>query len=166
MAKVAAATDKKEDGTPYLNPIYLMSDSGARGRVDQIQQLAGMRALMAKPSGEIIETRNEANATTVLILERPLGYDRRPYTQKASAGRFMIRFNEYRHHLMEILALLEFPIAIDLTELPELILPLRQEHILQLPPLPKLLELRSSLRQNRQENWPATRGWGRLGRRP
>jgi outer membrane lipoprotein len=45
--------------------------------------------------GEIIETRNEANATTVLILERPLGYDRRPYTQKASGGRFMIRFNEY-----------------------------------------------------------------------
>ena len=39
----------------YLNPIFLMSDSGARGSVDQIQQLAGMRALMAKPSGEIIE---------------------------------------------------------------------------------------------------------------
>jgi DNA-directed RNA polymerase subunit beta' len=53
--------DKKEDGTPYLNPIYLMSDSGARGSVDQIQQLAGMRALMAKPSGEIIETPIKAN---------------------------------------------------------------------------------------------------------
>jgi DNA-directed RNA polymerase beta' subunit len=45
----------------YLNPIYLMSDSGARGSVDQIQQLAGMRALMAKPSGEIIETPIKAN---------------------------------------------------------------------------------------------------------
>jgi len=53
--------DTKEDGTPYLNPIYLMSDSGARGSVDQIQQLAGMRALMAKPSGEIIETPIKSN---------------------------------------------------------------------------------------------------------
>jgi len=48
-------------GRPYLNPIYLMSDSGARGSVDQIQQLAGMRALMAKPSGEIIETPIKSN---------------------------------------------------------------------------------------------------------
>jgi DNA-directed RNA polymerase subunit beta' len=53
--------DVKKDGTPYLNPIYLMSDSGARGSVDQIQQLAGMRALMAKPSGEIIETPIKSN---------------------------------------------------------------------------------------------------------
>ena len=53
--------DVREDGTPYLNPIFLMSDSGARGSVDQIQQLAGMRALMAKPSGEIIETPIKSN---------------------------------------------------------------------------------------------------------
>jgi len=53
--------DTKEDGSPYLNPIYLMTDSGARGSVDQIQQLAGMRALMAKPSGEIIETPIKSN---------------------------------------------------------------------------------------------------------
>ncbi|UCG56186.1 MAG: DNA-directed RNA polymerase subunit beta' [Phycisphaerales bacterium] len=53
--------DTNEDGTPYLNPIYLMSDSGARGSIDQIQQLAGMRALMAKPSGEIIETPIKSN---------------------------------------------------------------------------------------------------------
>jgi len=45
----------------YLNPLYLMTDSGARGSVDQIRQLAGMRALMAKPSGEIIETPIKAN---------------------------------------------------------------------------------------------------------
>ncbi len=49
------------NGKPYLNPIFLMSDSGARGSIDQIQQLAGMRALMAKPSGEIIETPIKAN---------------------------------------------------------------------------------------------------------
>ena len=48
-------------GKPYLNPIYLMTDSGARGSVDQIRQLAGMRALMAKPSGEIIEAPIKAN---------------------------------------------------------------------------------------------------------
>ena len=53
--------DTKEDGSPYLNPIYVMTDSGARGSVDQIQQLAGMRALMAKPSGEIIETPIKSN---------------------------------------------------------------------------------------------------------
>ena len=53
--------DRKEDGSPYLNPIYMMSISGARGSVDQIQQLAGMRALMAKPSGEIIETPIKSN---------------------------------------------------------------------------------------------------------
>lgn len=53
--------DKTDEGKPYLNPIYLMSDSGARGSVDQIQQLAGMRALMAKPSGEIIETPIKSN---------------------------------------------------------------------------------------------------------
>ncbi|MCP4251783.1 MAG: DNA-directed RNA polymerase subunit beta' [bacterium] len=50
-----------DDGFAYLNPILLMTDSGARGSVDQIRQLAGMRALMAKPSGEIIETPIKAN---------------------------------------------------------------------------------------------------------
>jgi len=49
------------DGKFYLNPVYLMTESGARGKVDQIQQLCGMRALMAKPSGEIIETPIKAN---------------------------------------------------------------------------------------------------------
>ncbi len=58
---VGLKEDKTEDGAAYLNPIYLMSDSGARGSVDQIQQLAGMRALMAKPSGEIIETPIKSN---------------------------------------------------------------------------------------------------------
>jgi DNA-directed RNA polymerase subunit beta' len=53
--------DTAADGLPYLNPIFLMTDSGARGSVDQIQQLAGMRALMAKPSGEIIETPIKSN---------------------------------------------------------------------------------------------------------
>ncbi|MCI0378529.1 MAG: DNA-directed RNA polymerase subunit beta', partial [Gemmataceae bacterium] len=49
------------EGVPYLNPIFLMAHSGARGGVEQIRQLAGMRGLMAKPSGQIIETPIKAN---------------------------------------------------------------------------------------------------------
>jgi len=52
---------EKRDGKPYLNPVYVMAHSGARGGVDQIRQLSGMRGLMAKPSGEIIETPIRAN---------------------------------------------------------------------------------------------------------
>ena len=44
-----------------FNPIFMMADSGARGSAAQIRQLAGMRGLMAKPSGEIIETPITAN---------------------------------------------------------------------------------------------------------
>jgi len=57
----ALKTDRREDDPNYLNPVYLMSDSGARGKIDQIRQLAGMRGLMSKPSGEIIETPIKAN---------------------------------------------------------------------------------------------------------
>lgn len=51
----------KKVAVPSLNPIYMMADSGARGSVAQIKQLAGMRGLMARPSGEIIETPITAN---------------------------------------------------------------------------------------------------------
>src|SRR5881409_112163 len=44
-----------------FNPVYIMADSGARGSKQQIRQLAGMRGLMAKPSGEIIESPITAN---------------------------------------------------------------------------------------------------------
>lgn len=53
--------DGKAISTPSFNPIFIMADSGARGSKDQIRQLAGMRGLMAKPSGEIIETPIQAN---------------------------------------------------------------------------------------------------------
>ena len=43
------------DGSAVANPLYMMVDSGARGNKAQIKQLSGMRGLMAKPSGEIIE---------------------------------------------------------------------------------------------------------------
>jgi len=51
----------KEKNVPSFNPIFIMADSGARGSAQQIRQLAGMRGLMAKPSGEIIETPITAN---------------------------------------------------------------------------------------------------------
>jgi DNA-directed RNA polymerase subunit beta' len=49
----------KEEGA--FNAVYIMADSGARGSKQQIRQLAGMRGLMAKPSGEIIETPITSN---------------------------------------------------------------------------------------------------------
>ena len=57
--KVLSADINEETG--YVNPIYCMVTSGARGSVDQIRQLGGMRGLMAKPSGKIIETPIKAN---------------------------------------------------------------------------------------------------------
>ena len=52
---------ESQDKSGQLNPIYIMADSGARGSKQQIRQLSGMRGLMAKPSGEIIETPITAN---------------------------------------------------------------------------------------------------------
>src|SRR5512134_1896270 len=63
--ETAAGTNREgkreERRQPSFNPIYIMADSGARGSAQQIRQLAGMRGLMAKPSGEIIETPITAN---------------------------------------------------------------------------------------------------------
>ncbi len=53
--------DDTRGGKAYLNPIYCMVESGARGSLQQVRQLAGMRGLMAKPSGRIIETPIKAN---------------------------------------------------------------------------------------------------------
>ena len=52
---------RSADKEGAMNPIYIMADSGARGSKQQIRQLSGMRGLMAKPSGEIIETPITAN---------------------------------------------------------------------------------------------------------
>jgi len=51
----------KEEEQSSFNSIYMMADSGARGSAAQIRQLAGMRGLMAKPDGSIIETPITAN---------------------------------------------------------------------------------------------------------
>ncbi len=57
MARISSVQVDKETGREKpINSIYMMSHSGARGSPAQMKQLAGMRGLMAKPSGEIIET--------------------------------------------------------------------------------------------------------------
>ncbi len=57
----ALKSDKRDYDRDYINPVYMMLASAARGNTDQIRQLAGMRGLMSKPSGEIIETPIRAN---------------------------------------------------------------------------------------------------------
>jgi DNA-directed RNA polymerase subunit beta' len=61
LEKETIMVDGKPVETASFNPIFIMADSGARGSAAQIRQLAGMRGLMAKPSGEIIETPITAN---------------------------------------------------------------------------------------------------------
>jgi DNA-directed RNA polymerase subunit beta' len=53
--------DAMQDTMDELNPIYMMANSGARGSIKQIRQLAGMRGLMANPKGDIIERPIKAN---------------------------------------------------------------------------------------------------------
>jgi DNA-directed RNA polymerase subunit beta' len=55
ISNVMFRTLEHNEGRRELNPVFLMQDSGARGNRQQVKQLAGMRGLMAKPSGEIIE---------------------------------------------------------------------------------------------------------------
>ena len=57
----ALEQDRRPDDPGYVNPVWVMLHSNARGNVDQIRQLAGMRGLMSKPSGEIIESPIKAN---------------------------------------------------------------------------------------------------------
>jgi DNA-directed RNA polymerase subunit beta' len=61
IEKQTFVIDGKTTVGPSFNPIFIMADSGARGSANQIRQLGGMRGLMAKPSGEIIETPITAN---------------------------------------------------------------------------------------------------------
>jgi len=65
LGNIAVEKIKSEDGEEVevssFNAIHMMADSGARGSAQQIRQLAGMRGLMAKPDGSIIETPITAN---------------------------------------------------------------------------------------------------------
>ncbi len=60
-AEMLDAMENDRRRPDYVNPVFLMAQSGARGGKEQIRQLAGMRGLMAKPSGEIIETPIKSN---------------------------------------------------------------------------------------------------------
>ena len=55
MMKGISATEKTDEGLKI--GVFMMADSGARGSAAQMKQLAGMRGLIAKPSGEIIESQ-------------------------------------------------------------------------------------------------------------
>jgi DNA-directed RNA polymerase subunit beta' len=69
IANVMFRTLEHNEGRKELNPVFLMVDSGARGNRQQVKQLAGMRGLMAKPDGSIIErpiTSNFREGLTVL----------------------------------------------------------------------------------------------------
>jgi DNA-directed RNA polymerase subunit beta' len=61
ISKVMIDTLRHNQGKREFNPVWLMVDSGARGNKQQVRQLAGMRGLMAKPSGDIIEKPILAN---------------------------------------------------------------------------------------------------------
>ncbi|NCN95520.1 MAG: DNA-directed RNA polymerase subunit beta' [Bdellovibrionales bacterium] len=61
LEKETFKVDGKDVVSASFNSIFVMADSGARGSANQIRQLAGMRGLMAKPSGEIIENPITAN---------------------------------------------------------------------------------------------------------
>jgi DNA-directed RNA polymerase subunit beta' len=56
-----AVADAMEETLYELNPIYMMANSGARGSIKQVRQLAGMRGLMANPKGDIIERPIKSN---------------------------------------------------------------------------------------------------------
>ena len=60
MMKGISATEVTKDGLK-INSVFMMADSGARGSAAQMKQLAGMRGLIAKPSGEIIESPITSN---------------------------------------------------------------------------------------------------------
>ena len=104
---------------PSFNPIYIMADSGARGSTQQIRQLAAMRGLMAKPSGEIIETPITANFREGLTRAAVLHLDARraqglgrhraqdgqlrlphppPGRRGAGRGRHRVRLRDARRH--------------------------------------------------------------------
>ena len=85
MAEISAVKKNPKGGEAQINSIFMMANSGARGSQDQMRQLAGMRGLMAKPSGEIIETPIISNfkeglsvldASFTLTMSFGLGFER------------------------------------------------------------------------------------------
>ena len=67
--EIVTNKDGKDEEQASFNSIFMMADSGARGSPAQIRQLAGMRGLMAKPDGSIIETPIVANSVSLNVLQ-------------------------------------------------------------------------------------------------
>jgi len=79
IANALFRTLEHNDGRREANPVFMMVDSGARGNRTQVKQLAGMRGLMAKPSGEIIERADSLEFPRGSLRARVLHLDpRRP----------------------------------------------------------------------------------------
>ena len=76
-----------------FNSVYIMADSGARGSAAQIRQLAGMRGLMARPDGSIIETPIKANFREGLDVTAVLQLDAR---RAQRPGRYRVEDGELR----------------------------------------------------------------------
>ena len=76
--------ETRESSTPL--------DSFAELRSD-LKSFQGRTVILG---GEVIETRNKPDSTTLLILEKPLGSAQRPTAEDVSGGRFMVRFGRYR----------------------------------------------------------------------
>jgi len=68
--EISSADGSRSRKSPSFNSIFIMADSGARGSRQQMRQLAGMRGLMAKPSGEIIETPITTNFREGLTVQQ------------------------------------------------------------------------------------------------
>ena len=79
---------KSDEKVEKFNSVYMMADSGARGSAAQLKQLSGMRGLMAKPSGEIIETPIVSNFKEGLTV---LEYFNSSHGAKKGSGRYCIK---------------------------------------------------------------------------
>ena len=97
MDKLGMETVKDSTGNDVsqasFNSIYMMADSGARGSAAQIRQLAGMRGLMAKPDGSIIETPITANFREGLDV---LQYFISTHGARKGSGRYRVEDGELR----------------------------------------------------------------------
>jgi DNA-directed RNA polymerase subunit beta' len=93
--EVKQDADGNEVRQPSFNSVYMMADSGARGSAAQIRQLAGMRGLMAKPDGSIIETPITAN-----FRDRELGLPDAPPGRRGTGPGSDRRRLRYRRRLV------------------------------------------------------------------
>ena len=92
MMKRISATEVTKDGLK-INSVFMMADSGARGSAAQMKQLAGMRGLIAKPSGEIIESPITSNFKEGLTA---LEYFNSTHGARKGLGRYSFKNCKFR----------------------------------------------------------------------